>query len=85
MGVPSIFMRLETKQDQIDVEFMLSMFRRAKIDMTLLEAKEILFCLDRFQRALNDFKNPPKVSVPSGPEEVGKKVVPMKIPPSRKK
>jgi hypothetical protein len=35
-------MRLETKQDELDLTLVLAMYKRAKIDMTLAEGLELL-------------------------------------------
>ena len=74
-------MRIEAQTEQYLMEKLLGGLKKAEFKGSLAEFMDIMKAADLIQRSVNDYKNPPKVSVPGTADEMGKKVLPMKLPP----
>lgn len=77
-------MKIVTKQGEDDILKLLSMLKRAKIEMTQDEALQLLMACDRTQKAINASRLPPKITEVKAPDQQGPKVFPIKGDPNKK-
>jgi hypothetical protein len=74
-------MKVENSFDVEQIEIILSVVqdKENKFCLSIHEGLKFVKALGLLSKAVTDFKSPPQVPVPSGPSEMGKKVVPIKM------